>query len=129
MKPKSRNSNGDASSFWSWNKRRNKEKRFPVSEFLERTKRKAEETVVGPGGAAGIGCGVGLGFGLVGGLGYGGWPWNHLKLVFGIGFGCGIGIGFGYGQGIGYGYSFESLESSYVSNHSSNSNKRGFIEI
>ncbi|KAM6546427.1 hypothetical protein CsatB_027163 [Cannabis sativa] len=127
MKTNSRKYKEDASSsLWKWNNNKNSKEDplLPISEFLNRTKRKADETLAGPGGGAGIGCGAGLGFGLVGGLGFGGWPWNHLKLVFGVGVGCGVGIGFGYGQGIGYGYSFESLES-----YRSDSNKTSFINI
>uniref|UniRef100_A0A803Q645 Uncharacterized protein n=1 Tax=Cannabis sativa TaxID=3483 RepID=A0A803Q645_CANSA len=104
MKTNSRKYKEDASSsLWKWNNNKNSKEDplLPISEFLNRTKRKADETLAGPGGGAGIGCGAGLGFGLVGGLGFGGWPWNHLKLVFGVGVGCGVGIGFGYGQGIG----------------------------
>lgn len=133
MKPKSRNPKGNSNALWNWNesklnKKRNSEKRFPVAEFLDRSRQRAQESVLGPGAGAGIGCGVGLGFGLVGGFGFGGPQWNHLKLVLGIGFGCGVGLGIGFGQGFGYGYSLESLESD-LSDHDSDSNKRGLIQI
>ncbi|GMN28221.1 hypothetical protein TIFTF001_001973 [Ficus carica] len=134
MKSKSRNPKGDSNPLWNWNetrlnKKRNTEKRFPIAEFLDRAKQRAEDSVLGPGAGAGIGCGVGLGLGLVGGFGFGGSQWNHVKLVLGIGFGCGVGLGVGYGQGFGYGYSLESLESDLSNNDSDSHDKRGLIGI
>lgn len=113
---------------WKWdgksfNKKSNKENQFSVTEFLEQSKQKAEETVLGPGGGAGIGCGVGLGFGLVGGLGYNGMSLNHFKLFFGVGLGCGVGLGIGFGRGIGYGFSLDSFKSH------SDSKRRALFEI
>lgn len=130
MKTKSKHGNTeDSTLIWNWkendftNKKKNRGKQFPVTEFLQDCYRKMEETVLGPGVGTGIGCGVGAGFGLVGGIGYGGWPWNHLKLVFGVGMGCGIGIGFGYGRGLGYGRSWDSLRSQLDKRKSASGNK------
>ncbi|WCJ25315.1 hypothetical protein M5689_007208 [Euphorbia peplus] len=94
---------------WNTNKKKTSKNQFPVTEFLQDFRRKVEETVMGPGAAAGIGCTAGLGMALVGGVGYDGEAWNNPRLVFGLGMGCGIGFGFGYGRGLGYGRSFESI--------------------
>ncbi|KAF3444311.1 hypothetical protein FNV43_RR14001 [Rhamnella rubrinervis] len=134
MRTKSKNLKGDTDLFWirrvnNFNRKRNSQNRFPVTEFLHQNGQKAEDTALGPGGGAGLGCGVGVGFGLVGGFGFGGWPWNHLKMVFGVGMGCGVGLGIGFGQGIGYGFSLDSLQSYLSKQSGSDSNKRVVIWI
>ncbi|KAJ4707044.1 keratin, type II cytoskeletal 60 kDa, component III [Melia azedarach] len=125
MKTKSKYSKADHDSLWNWNgrnKKSNRKKQFPVTEFLQENYRKLEERMLGPGVGLGIGCGIGAGFGLVGGVGYGG----YLKLVFGVGMGCGVGVGFGYGQGFGYGFDLESHMSKFKNR--SDSEKRFAID-
>nr|DAD35448.1 TPA_asm: hypothetical protein HUJ06_006088 [Nelumbo nucifera] len=121
----------DAKPFWRTKK--NKKERgkmlFPFTGLFTESRRKTEESILGPGGGIGIGCGVGVGFGVVGGIGYGGWPWSHLHMVFGVGMGCGVGVGFGYGQGLGLGFTLESLKSYLSTESPRDPNKRIIIQI
>ncbi|GAA0169580.1 hypothetical protein LIER_24031 [Lithospermum erythrorhizon] len=106
----------DKTTIWEWKRRSNEDNQ--VSEFLQESKQKLEEAVVGPGAGAGIGCGMGLGWGVAGGMGIaGGSEWNQLKIVFGIGMGCGLGVGIGYGQGVGVGLTLESIKSHLFTNN------------
>ncbi|KAK9116215.1 hypothetical protein Sjap_015162 [Stephania japonica] len=83
------------------------EEGFSVAEFVEESRKRAEEAGFrGPGGGIGGGCGVGIGVGVVGGVGYGGSGWTGLDFVFGVGVGCGVGVGFGFGFGFGRGLGF-----------------------
>ncbi|KAK9118615.1 hypothetical protein Scep_016708 [Stephania cephalantha] len=83
------------------------EERFSVAEFVEESRKRAEEAGFrGPGGGIGAGCGVGIGVGVVGGVGYGGSGWRGVDFVFGLGVGCGVGVGVGFGFGLGRGLGY-----------------------